>query len=36
MVMDWLVWSALAAGTLAVGLGGWVMWFIAQLDRNEP
>lgn len=36
MVIDVLVWSALAAGVVAIGLAGWVLWFVSQLDRDEP
>jgi hypothetical protein len=36
MVIDLLVWSALAAGVAAIGLAGLVLWIIGQLAHDEP
>lgn len=36
MVIDLLVWSALAAGVAAIGFVGWLLWFASQFDPDEP
>lgn len=36
MVIDVLVWSALAAGVAAIAVAGWVLWFVLSLDPSEP
>lgn len=36
MVIDWLVWSALAAGVAAIGLAGWVLWIVTHFADSGP